>query len=72
MQINCDGVVHNPLGGASYVFEKEIIPYILGMITAGILTYFSIRWFKDIMQKGKLKYFVYYCLVMGIITILFI
>ena len=49
-----------------------IIPYILGMITAGILTYFSIRWFKDIMQKGKLKYFVYYCLVMGIITILFI
>ena len=29
MQINCDGVVHNPLGGASYVFEKEFIPYIL-------------------------------------------
>lgn len=29
MQINCDGIVHNPLGGASYVFEKEIIPYIL-------------------------------------------
>ena len=29
MQINCDGVVHNPLGGASYVFEKAIIPYIL-------------------------------------------
>ena len=49
-----------------------ILPYILGMITAGILTYFSIRWFKNIMEKGKLKYFVYYCLVMGIITILFI
>jgi len=32
MQINCDGVVHNPLGGASYVFEKEIIPYILGTL----------------------------------------
>lgn len=49
-----------------------ILPYLLGMLTAGILTYFSIRWFKDIMQKGKLKYFVYYCLIMGIITILFI
>lgn len=30
MLINCDGIVHNPLGGASYVFEKELIPYILG------------------------------------------
>lgn len=30
MKINCDGIVHHPLGGASYVFEREIIPYILG------------------------------------------
>lgn len=33
MQINCDGIVHNPLGGASYMFEKEIIPYILKQYT---------------------------------------
>ena len=59
-------VIENPIS------NTLVLPYILGMITAGILTYFSIRWFKDIMQKGKLKYFVYYCLVMGIITILFI
>ena len=59
-------VIENPIS------NTLIIPYVLGMIAAGILTYFSIRWFKDIMQKGKLKYFVYYCLVMGIITILFI
>lgn len=49
-----------------------IIPYILGMISSCIVTYFSIRWFKDIMEKGKLKYFVYYCLIAGIVTILFI
>ena len=30
MNIICDGIVHNPLGGASYVFEKEVIPYLLG------------------------------------------
>jgi hypothetical protein len=30
MHIICDGVVHNPLGGASYVFERDIIPYLLG------------------------------------------
>lgn len=23
MKIECDGIVHNPLGGASYMFEKE-------------------------------------------------
>lgn len=59
-------VIENPIS------NTLIIPYIIGMITAGILTYFSIKWFKDIMQKGKLKYFVYYCLIAGIITILFI
>ena len=59
-------VIENPIS------STLILPYILGMISAGILTYFSIGWFKDIMQKGKLKYFVYYCLIMGIITILFI
>jgi len=32
MVINCDGIVHNPLGGASYVFEQEIIPYIMGSL----------------------------------------
>lgn len=33
MKIDCDGIVHNPLGGASYMFEKEIIPYILKQYT---------------------------------------
>ena len=59
-------VLENPIS------NTLILPYILGMISAGILTYFSISWFKNIMEKGKLKYFVYYCLIMGIITILFI
>ena len=49
-----------------------LFPYLLGMIIAGIVTYFSIKWFKKIMEKGKLIYFVYYCLFAGIITILFI
>ena len=29
MNIKTDGIVHHPLGGASYMFEKEIIPYLL-------------------------------------------
>ena len=59
-------IMENPIS------STLILPYILGMIAAGIVTYFSIRWFKNIMEKGKLKYFVYYCFIMGIITILFI
>ena len=63
--------------GVKDVVENSIstnllIPYILGAIISCIVTYFSIQWFKNIMEKGKLKYFVYYCLVLGIITILFI
>lgn len=49
-----------------------LIPYIIGMICAYIVTYFSIRWFKDILRKNKLIYFVYYCLIIGIITVLFL
>jgi len=49
-----------------------LLPYTLGMIVSSIVTYFSIKWFKNIMEKGKLKYFVYYCLIVGILTILFI
>ena len=59
-------VIENPIS------NTLILPYVLGMTVAGILTYFSIGWFNNIMEKGKLKYFVYYCLIMGIITILFI
>lgn len=33
MIIKCDGLVYNPLGGASYIFEKEIIPYLLSNLT---------------------------------------
>lgn len=37
LKINCDGIVYNPLGGASYMFEKEIIPYILSNISKNII-----------------------------------
>ena len=45
--------------------------YILGMIASMIVTLFSVKWFKDIMKKGKLIYFVYYCTIVGILVILF-
>ncbi len=49
-----------------------IIPYLIGMITSAILTYFSAKWFINIMKKGKLIYFSIYCLIVGLLVILFL
>lgn len=51
-------------------FDVLWLPYLLGMIAASIVTFYSLKWFRGIMLKGKLKYFVYYCIVLGIIALL--
>lgn len=56
----------------SDISSSLIMPYISGMIVSSIITYFSIRWFKKIIEKGKLKYFIYYCFIVGILVILFL
>lgn len=33
MNIECDGKVYNPLGGGSYVFEKDIANFLLQKFT---------------------------------------
>ncbi len=49
-----------------------LICYIFGAIVACIVTYFATKWFRGIMLKGKLIYFVYYCLIAGTLVILFL
>ena len=49
-----------------------LLNYIIGSIAAFIITLITTKWFKKIMLKGKLIYFVYYCLVAGILVILFL
>ena len=49
-----------------------ILPYTLGMISSMILTYFSAKWFINIMKKGKLIYFSIYCLIAGLLVIIFL
>lgn len=48
------------------------LPYTLGMIASMIVTYFSAKWFINIMKKGKLGYFCLYCLIVGILVIAFL
>lgn len=46
-------------------FMTNIIPYTLAFMTAIIITYFSLKWFINIMIKGKLIIFSYYCIIVG-------
>lgn len=52
----------------SGTLNELIIPYLVSMIAAGIVTYFAAKLFIDIMKKGKLIYFSIYCFIVGLIT----
>ena len=44
-----------------------VMPYTLGMIASCIVTYFSAKWFINIMKKGKLGYFAFWTFKMVIL-----
>lgn len=49
-----------------------ILPYILGFIFSFIVSFFTLKWFRIYVQKGKLIYFSIYCLIIGILSLLFL
>ena len=51
---------------------KLWICYIVSAIIAGIFTYIGTKWFKKIVEKGNLIKFVWYCLIVGTLVILFL
>jgi len=53
-------------------FDALMIPYLIAFITTFIATYFSLKWFMDIMRKGNLQYFSYYCIIVGLLVLLFL
>ena len=44
---------------------EMILPYTVAFIAALVATYFSLRWFMNIMERGNLIYFSIYCFVVG-------
>lgn len=46
--------------------------YFISMVFAFIFTYFATKWFKNLVKNGKLIYFVYYCLIVGTLTLIFL
>lgn len=63
--------------GLKDLFELSIssnlwILYVIAAILAGIFTYIFTKWFARIVKEGKLIYFSIYCLILGVIVILFL
>lgn len=46
------------------------LPLILGSLTAMIVGYFALKLMIKTIEKGKLHYFAYYCLVLGILILI--
>ena len=46
--------------------------YLTSMIFAFIFTYIGTKWFRNLVTKGKLIYFVYYCLIVGTLILIFL
>lgn len=52
------------------LFDSTLaVPYIIGIIIAGIVTYFSLKLLLNIIKKGKLWYFSIYLSILGIAVI---
>ena len=53
----------------NYTTNLNIIPLITGFISALITGIFACRWMIILVQKSKLKYFGFYCLILGFFSI---
>lgn len=52
--------------------HEMILPYGLSFIASLIVSFFTLKWFMDVVKKGKFIYFSIYCLVMGLLVLLFL
>lgn len=50
---------------------SQWVPLTLAFIASFVLSYFALKWFMGIMERGNLKYFSYYCWIVGILVLLF-
>ena len=51
--------------------SSMLVPYLAGMIAAGIVTFFSYRWLSNWVKKGKLWKFSIYCVCLAIFIFIY-
>lgn len=56
----------------SNLTSNEIMFFMMSAVVAGVCTYFSVKWFREVIKKGKLIYFSIYCFIAGLLIILFL
>ena len=53
-------------------FESEsFIPLLIGFFSAFITGIFACKWMIKLVKKSQLKYFSFYCVILGLVTILY-
>ncbi|MCH5172083.1 MAG: undecaprenyl-diphosphate phosphatase [Erysipelotrichales bacterium] len=57
--------------GKLVLTEQEIILNVIGAVISMIVTYLSLKLLLKIIKKGKLYYFSFYCLIVGILILIF-
>ena len=60
------------LDGAFAQTDIAIVPLSTGFFTAFIVGLFACTWMINIVKRSKLKYFAYYCFVVGFVAIFFL
>ncbi len=43
---------------------------IIGMVISCVVTYIATKWFRNIVVNGKIIYFSYYCLAVGVFALI--
>ncbi|WP_456271826.1 undecaprenyl-diphosphate phosphatase [Bacillus sp. AK031] len=51
--------------------KTMLMPYTVAFLGSLVASYFSLKWFMNVMAKGNLKIFAIYCLVVGITVLIF-
>lgn len=57
-----DDLVGNP------EISSQFILYIIALLAAIVSSYFALLFFINVMKSGNLKYFAYYCLIVGVLV----
>jgi len=73
-------MLYMPLSVAAMVLELSdlsiesalILPYIVSIIVSTIVTLIVTKWFRAIVNNGKLIYFSIYCFIVGLLVVLFL
>ncbi len=55
-----------------HIEKGLIVSYLLAAVVACIFTFFTIKWFKKIFNKGRLAYFSIYLFIVGLLVVLFL